>query len=147
MVKPAVAEVLSTMCSTPVGPAMTTGASRPWLPMDSKSPGRPLTWSPWKCVISTASMGLKVSPQARICVWVPSPQSMSRLRPLWVSMAQASARSFSGIMPPVPGSVTRSMASSRMCGMSRGVQPPRDAFIIHPAARGAQPSRRGMRRI
>ena len=57
-------------------------AVRPELPCESKSPGRPVTWSPWTWLIRIRSMSLIPQPSWRRLIWVPSPQSKStRCRP------------------------------------------------------------------
>ena len=47
-------------------------------------------------------MGLGLHPHSFIAIWVPSPQSMSRLDPLNLAIMEVSQRFGSGIIPAVP---------------------------------------------
>ena len=98
----------STTRLVPLGPMIRRGCLLSAFPMESKSPGRPLTWSPCTWVIQIKSISCMLQPCWRILTWVPSPQSISRLLPLNLVINAVNARLGNGIIPLVPSRHTSS---------------------------------------
>jgi hypothetical protein len=48
------------------------------------------------------SIGFGLHPASFRAIWVPSPQSISKLLPLYLANMEVSHRPGNGIMPPVP---------------------------------------------
>ena len=110
----------SRCCSSavmPGGPATTKGRCLPSNPSVPRSPGRPLKWSPCRCVISTASRRESESPARSAAICAPSPQSQRTHAPSVATASAEAPRSSVGRPALVPSgtsfSLTRAPARPR----------------------------------
>jgi hypothetical protein len=77
------------------------------------SPSRPLTWSPWRCVMRIAISLFMPRPYSTKLLWVPSPQSMRTTSPSRLMATAGRFLPFVGVAELVPRKTTSSPVTPR----------------------------------